>query len=724
MIAHADGARARSAPGAEERVRSDFTAGPGRLPQGSGAWKAAKDPVPGESAGRELPPRRWRGLLLAQDLTGGMTKVVRVDPEESSSPRTPGTAHVAVLSVSPGRSERGLAQEGLLFAQAASVGTRNDVGANPQQSQPSASSDSTSGSVVGALRGFSEWRLPPLRWGGNLTTDILADKAGGQPRRLRQTDIANIKGSSYIYQPWFALVSGGLGLVMSKELRDGGELQAAGQSQRTKSNAITGNGELTLFPLSRFPFNAFVDVSDSRVNDEAGSSDITNTRFGVRQSYRPQEGSESYTASFNHSTLKSQAFGRDSVNALAANINRSAGSQSFDVSGGHTSNTRSNTGERTAFSNAYARHSYRPEPELSVESLASMSSSEFRLLSAGVPSDNRSNFAQASSFATWRPEEDSPLLVTGGARMFHSTIANNAQGTQTLTLSGNMAATYALSRQTNLTASATVTQLATEVGSRRLTTQAASATRIGDPVGIFGADYTWNTGANLSNQTGAAEGMRQFMGGQFGHNLTRKMTLGQGSQAIFGVGQNAGTSYDTVAGRSQTLSHNANASWRLTSSTSTNAYVSLLGTDSRTRGANANDFQMINFQVSGQIQFNRNASVAANLTVQSARQNTPTAPSAGRPVNSSGTLGYFQQHAFGVPRLRYSALYGINEAQFKSRLQGDFDAPRERVNQSLEQRLDYNLGRIATRLSLRVAQVEGRRDALLFFRMNREFGGF
>ncbi len=547
---------------------------------------------------------------------------------------------------------------------------------------------------------------------------------GNQPGRLRQTEIANIKGSSYIYQPWFALVSGGLGLVMSKDLSGSGGLQTADQSQRTKSNAITGNGELTLFPLSRFPFNAFVDVSDSRASGEPGSSDITNTRFGMRQSYRPQEGSENYTASFNHSTLESQVFGRDSVNALSANMNRNAGSQSFDVSVGHTSNTRSNSGERTAFSNVYARHSYRPEPELSVESLASMSSSDYHLISTGVPSDNRSNFAQASSFATWRPEEDSPLLVTGGARIFHSTIANNAQGTQTLTLSGNMAATYALNRQTNLTASATVTQLATQVDSRRLTTQTASATRIGDPVGIFGANYTWNTGANLSNQTGAAEGMRQFVGGQFGHNLTRWVTLGQGSQAIFGVGQNAGTNYDTVAGRSQTLSHNANASWRLTSSTATNAYVSLLGTDSRTSGANANAFQMINFQVSGQIQFNRNASAAANLTVQSARQETPTAPTAGRSVNAGGTLGYFQQHAFGVPRLRYSALYGINESQFRSRLQGDFDAPRERVNQSLEQRLDYNLGRIVTRLSLRVAQVEGRRDALLFFRMNREFGGF
>jgi hypothetical protein len=162
----------------------------------------------------------------------------------------------------------------------------------------------------------------------------------------------------------------------------------------------------------------------------------------------------------------------------------------------------------------------------------------------------------------------------------------------------------------------------------------------------------------------------------------------------------------------------------LSTGAATSAYVSLLGTDSRTSGANANQFQMVNFQVSGQVQLSQVSYAAANLTVQGVRQSTPNTASAGTPVNSSGNLSYFKQHAFGVPRLRYSALYGINESQFKSRLQGDFTAPRERVNKSFEQRMDYSLGRVALRLSMRFARVEGRPDALIFFRMNREFGSF
>jgi len=476
--------------------------------------------------------------------------------------------------------------------------------------------------------------------------------------------------------------------------------------------------------VSRFPFNAYFDVSDSRASGEPITDDMTSTRLGFRQSYRPLEGGDNYIASFNRSTLESPSFGRDTVNALEATMKRSAGPQAFDAVASHTSNTRSNTGEHTALNQIHARHTYAPEPELSVESLASLSNSDFRLLSGGVPSDNRSSFAQASSFATWRPEADSPLNVTGGARLFHTAVEANAAKTETLTLNGNVAATYALSRQTSVAGSASVTQLANDGENRLVTTQTASVIRIGDPVGIFAADYTWNTGANVSNQTGVPEGNRQSLGGQFGHNLARSVILRGGSQLIFGLGQTAGASYDTVTRSAQTLGNNASASWRVSGGAATSGYVSLVGTDSRTTGINANQFQMINFQMSGQVQFSQVSYAAANLTVQAVRQSTPNAPRTGTPGNSSGNLSYFKQHAFGVPRLRYGALYSINESQFKSRLQGDVDAPRERVNQSFEQRLDYTLGRIGMRLSMRFARLEGRPEALLFFRVVREFGSF
>ena len=614
----------------------------------------------------------------------------------------------------------------IVLAQGADGSAAADVPADSPKPLPPDAPEAANDAAAAASPGWFGWGLPPLRWGGATTTDLRMDRSADQPRRLQQTEIGNIRAASYIWQPWFAQVSGGLGLVTSRERGGGSAGLGANQPQQARSSAVTGNGDATLFPVSRFPFNAYFDVSDSRASGELTASDSTSTRFGMRQAYRPLEGNANYSASFNRSTLESSSFGRDTVNALAASMNRNFGPQSFDLSGSHTRNTRSNTGEGTAFSNLFARHSYRPEEtDLSVESLASASSSNFRLLSAGVPSSNRSRFAQANTFVTWRPEEDSPLYLSGGARIFQSAITNNnAAESESITMSGNLAATYAFSSQTRASGSATATQLLTDTASTLLTTQAANVSHTGNPVGIFGFAYNWNAAANLANQTGAAEGGRQNLGGQVGHNLTRNLTLGENSQVNFGLGQNVGTTFDTVTASAQTLSHNANASWRLSRGAATSAYVSVLGADSRSRGPNASQFQMINFQASGQLQFSRSSTAAANLTLQGVRQSTSTTPDAGFNFNSSGNLSYFHARAFNVPRLRYSALYNINESQFRTRLQGDVNAPRERVNQSFEQRLDYNVGRIAMQLSMRIAEIEGRRNSMLFFRLGRAFGNF
>lgn len=590
--------------------------------------------------------------------------------------------------------------------------------------QPATSVDMANTRADAGTSGWFGWGIPPIRWGGHLITEIRADRAGDQPRRLQKNEIANIKGSSYIWQPWFALLSGGVGLTSSREFRSESSVLAADQPQKTSSHAVTGSGDLTLFPVSRFPFNAYFDVSDSRASGEPSTSNISSTRFGLRQTYRAQEGNANYAASYNRSTLESASFGRDTVNALAASMNRSIGPQAFEISGSHTGNRRSNTGESTSLSSLFGRHSYRPEPELSVESLASMSNSKFHLLSAGLPSDNRSRFAQANTFVAWRPDEDSPFFVTGGARFFQSSVANNAGRSESFTLSGNLATSYALSSQTRISGGITATQLLSDTANSLLTTQTAAASHVGNPVGISGFSYIWNATANAVNQTGVDDSSRQNYGAQLGHNLTRNLTLGKNSHVNIGLGQNIGINVDTVTSNAQTLSHNGSVSWRVSSGPTTTAYVSLLGSDSRSSGIHSNHFQLVNFQASGQIQFSASSFAAMNLTVQGIRQSTANSPAAPASVNSSGNLSYSHSRAFDVPRLRYTALYTINDSQYRTRLQGDVNASRERVSQALEQRLDYSVGRVGMRLSLRVAEIEGRRDALIFFRVSREFGGF
>lgn len=565
------------------------------------------------------------------------------------------------------------------------------------------------------------WRIPPIRWGATTTTEARMYQVGDQKARFQQVEHATIRAASYIWQPWFAHVGGSLGLLSAHE-RGGGS--AGDTSPKASSTAITANATLALFPVSRFPFNGYFERSDSRASGEMTQNDSTNTRFGLRQSYTPAEGQSSYSATFDRSTLESPLFGRDTVNALAVNATRSFGSQTVDLSGGHTGNTRSNTGESTRLTRLYGRHRYQPHSTLSVESLATATGSEFHLVSAGVPRDNRARFLQGSSFATWRPDEDSPLYVTGGVRAFHAGIENEGATNDTLTLSGNVAASYALTRNTTLGGSAIVTHAAAGDVKDLVTAQNVSITHVADPFDLRGFLYTWNAAVNAGNQTSTSTGGKRNVGGQLGHSVTRSYAVNDISLVTMNLGQSLSSTFDTVTDLSKTLGHNAGLTWRLTPRATTTAFASLLAADSRTSGHNQNRFQLLNAQASGQIQFSRYAFAAANLTVQAVRQTAPLTPPAGFNWSTSGNFSYQHTRAFDVPRLRYFASYSVNQSQLTSRLQGDVDAKREQVGQSLEQRLDWNVGRIEMRVSMRVASVDGKRNALVYFRLGRQFGGF
>lgn len=574
------------------------------------------------------------------------------------------------------------------------------------------------------LGGGFRWTLAPIRWGGNLASELRLQRIEDQPRRLQQVEIANIRAATYLWQPWFAQVTGGLGLVTNKERGSGSEGVTNPGAAGSNSTSVTGNGTLALFPMSRFPFQAMFDVSDSRASGELTRSDFRSTRIGMRQNYRPLEGNASYVASYDRSTLDSPTFGRDTVDLLAGSMSRQLGVHSFDIGANHTRNRRSTSGEGSLLNRLTARHGYRPHSALSVESLASINTADFRLLSTGAVTENRSRFLQLNTFATWRPDEDVPLYVTGGGRVFQSLVDNNGVESEARTLNANVAANYQYGRNLSLTGSASVTQAATDAGSDLLTVQGAGVTYVPDPLALGRFVYNWNATGNVFNQTGGRDGGRQNLAGQIGHNVSRNLSLGRTSALTFTLGQSYAATFDTVTTTSQTLLHNASVSWRLAPTPSSSAFVSLIGADSRTAGHNENQFQLVNLQATGQIQVDRYSFGAANLTIQGTRQNTPTTPGAGFSFNSNGSLSYQHLRAFGVPQLRYYALYAVNETQFRSRLLGDINAPREQVNQSLEQRFEYNIGRVELRLTARLARIEGKRNALIFFRLNRQFGQF
>jgi hypothetical protein len=559
------------------------------------------------------------------------------------------------------------------------------------------------------------WGLAPIRWRGMLTTDLRHFSAEGQPSRLQQVESAQLDAASHVWQPWFAQVSAGIGGLVSTERGERG----------SRSTGLTGNGALSVFPTSRFPFRASFDVSDNRTSDQFLGQAYQRRRFGVRQSYRSERGDANYSASFDRSTLVSSSFGRDTVDVLAASHDRALGPHRFAANASHTRNAREGSGEHAAFTSLYGSHNFQSQERLfTLNTFVNYGASDSRLGSPGAPSEARTQVFQANSFFTWKREEDDPLYVTGGARYFQSETELGTGLTQAQQVAGFASAAYRASRNLQFNAGASVTQNFARAGggSGLLTSQSGGVTYTTDPKRLGEFVYTANLGANASNFTGGTEGSRRFLSGQASHNLQRSYELSRAQSLSLALSQSAAASQDSAAGGQQTLSHGASASYRVTRGDSLAGFLSASASDLRSFGYNARSFQLLNLQASGQAQLGRFSSASANLTLQGTRQDTPAIPAGGfnRSINGGATYQHLQ--VFGVPRLRYLAVYNRNDFQFNTRLTGDLNAPREQVNSSFEQRLEYNIGKVDARLTLRFAEVDGKKNALLFFRLARQLG--
>ena len=589
---------------------------------------------------------------------------------------------------------------------------------------------------IAPAMGFKLWKIPPIRWSGNLAMDLRGASAQGQPRQVQLTESANLKADSFIWQPWIARVSGEMTLLATQQRQgQGSQSGSAASGSGIKFASLTGGAQFALFPVSRFPFTASFSQTDNRANGELAHYQYTSRRYDLTQSYAPLQGGSNYRLAYNHSDVNSAAVGADTAKALAASINWSSGFNTLSINGNGYTNTRSNSGDASSLNALYATHSYRPRPTFAIESLANYSSNQYHLASVGLPTDSRSRFLQFNSFATWRPEENSPLLVSGGARLFQNSASANGAAADTRTISANLAATYALNRNTRLSGAGTVTHTSVGAGGGGVfSNQTVGINHAADVIKFGEYAYNWTTDANLVNQSGGESGSRNF-GVRIGHRVGRNFTLGEGSALFINVSQDYSILRDTLLSTSQSLLHNANASWSRRLGEAATTVLTLNAADSRTTGTAEQHFQFVNLQASGQMQFSRWASANANLTFQATRQSGSSAVSTATTrttrtsadsfvTSAGGSLSYQNARAFGVPQLRYYALLDLNQFQGRSRLEGDINAPLERVAWAFEQRLDYDIGRLQTRLSLRVAEAGNRINSIIFFRVLRQFGGF
>lgn len=577
------------------------------------------------------------------------------------------------------------------------------------------------------------WSFAPLVYGGDIGYEVRVTRYEEQAGTLEQLALANLRARSYIWQPWFVQLRGGLGLVLSRQQIDA-DPAAGTESISLQPVGVTGSLGFTLFPVSRFPFDAGVEVTDSRNSGQITSTDYMNTRYGVRQSYSSLGGGTYMSARYERSILESDAFGTDTLNNLEANLSQSTGSHSLQLNAGYISNLREQTGEASTIETVSLSDTYRPNPLLYVETLGYINRVAYELVDNTALAGLGSRTAQITSFATWRPALQSPLYVTGSLRWLD--LENQSEGagsgSGTRTLNATLGAQYQYRAYTRLFTNLSAFDNRSESTHTLGTAQSVGASYTPAPIPLGRLDYAWSASGSVSNATLSGEGSRQAVAGALGQTFTRNFAVSPQAAASANFAQTLASVYDTESDQLTTLNNSLGLSSSRAAGASTTDFASFTLSDSRTFGATENQFQLANLQITRQALLDRVSSWSGNVTIQASRQSTqairvPGAPSLSVDLQSqsvaySVNLAYQHQRAFNVPNLYFYALATANSQQLQSRREGDIDAPPEFIDNSLELRFDYLIGRLLARLSARTAQFGGVRQNQLLFRVTRFFG--
>lgn len=580
------------------------------------------------------------------------------------------------------------------------------------------------------LRGSGiQWNFAPWRIGGTLALDLRALRLEDGRTTRQYLLISDLDMASYIWQPWFVQVRLGVGFVASQS---GGN---DAQKSRDLGTTLTGRAAIVVFPASRFPFELRAEASDSRTGGVGLGADYRSRRVMASQGWRPATGNAQVQLQAGYSELL-DGVSRDTLSTFNATAMQQSGPHLMELTYTHSDNRRDDTDEQTRLSSLNARHAFNPAGNLNVSTIASWNEARQQGASADVGSDVR----QVASFVSWRGAAG--LWAGGGAPQ----VAATARWVQTRSLSsgqgsgdGLQAVNVSLgaSQELGPTWRASLSGSASHQQSSTLTvgdSAGAQASLTWAPPSTMRAGWRYGPSASLTGGyfRATSQEARQTLGLQGSHGVSRDHPLSETSSLSLSLTQSAAVLQESGASElAGAVAHGASVSWQsLGGDGGGQTFGGLSFTDSQTLGTNRGHFKLINLQINQRSQLSRYSHWALNLTVQGANNSSSELDAftgqrrelgGGWQRSYSGALSYEHQRALGVPRLRHSVLLSVNSQQLEQRALGDIDAPRERISESLESRLDYAIGRLDTRLSLRIARVDGRMVAALQARAQRRF---
>lgn len=549
-----------------------------------------------------------------------------------------------------------------------------------------------------------------------------ADDGGGTRSTESHVGTARLNLFTPIWEPWFAHLRASVGFsVTETENRGGGE-----PSSTTTGTLRTGEMELNVVPMSRFPLRIWADRRDSRLNDDVQlipvlGVDRSVTRYGLQQQYISDRG-DRYSFRIEETVVKEDADDSRRDERLNWTFTSSHSwtehDLTLDLSQDRTKERL--TGRRTDRDLIAARHRYTPQDaNYSVSSLASAT----RRDTATDLVESRFTQNQLSSTGFWRSPGPRPLRVTGSVRVVET--RNELESADFVDRLGDVSvgAYYQRDENWRFDASSGLSLRdrsaadGSEFSHRHNARANYSSTR--RPLGGF--EYRWDADAQVGYRGNSETDDSRQLGAGLGHTLNRALADGRYGRLRSTLQQSVSHTWSSTDDSRTSLVNGAFLYWNH-SAGETNAYGQFQATDSRQFNESEPDrvFQLVNLQLSVQQQLARDQTLAGNVTLQTSRSGESGDMDDWQPSTSLGVV-YNHRQMFGMPRLRFRSDLRYTSDNVLGLLRPE-DRLEDRETVRWENRVDYTIGMLELRFLVALTEADRISNQLYLFQLRRRFG--
>ena len=553
-------------------------------------------------------------------------------------------------------------------------------------------------------------------WGDLSSTYHERENDADGSQTVKWLNSVSLNASSYIWQPWFAALAGGLTFSQDRLSTD---------DEATRSNDfITGNIRFDLFPGSRFPFQIYANQNRNELDEDPFDRDIMTREFGFSQQYRPLSGRHNYTARYKRNSREESNI----ATYNSENLQLSTDNQfQYQVVHGDFQydkiNSEIDENETTSYSLS-ARQSYKRFEHVNIENTASTTSVDNQLVSGFFSTRS----SQVTSLLSWQPSGRNDLNVTGSLRMFELQTDNKSQGgipvdealaQDNVFLNLNQGLIYKITDRLMFSESINRAFLQNQEQTESSGNESLGLSYAAKAIELGPAQYSWSLGTTLNHQQDETHS-EQTLNAFFSHSLSTEYALGEHVSLLGNINQAINSSLNSSTQQSASIDHSASLSWRNTHQ-KTNTIVRFLVTDSRALKGEQRNFQLFNLQVTGQFRFSRYSSMSANLSLQKTVQDSNNNKTIQYIRN--GQLDFVRNRLFSIPRLDFrSELRLIQQQSDSERLLSSLGESDSHPDSSWENKLEYRIGRFESTLSYSIFRNDGKDERIIKIQLSRAFG--